>query len=426
MKIIIAGIGRVGLVTACCLADAGHHITGIEIDPDRLNLLNKGVSPFHEEGIDVLLKKGLSEGNIRFLASWPAKIDAEIVIIAVNTPTLDDGSSDLSRIYEIIENVKQSDSEQAILVMKSTVPPGTGKKLCKGLLRNSDLKYVSNPEFLRTGQGVYDWYNQSRIVIGATDLGAADKVQLLYANIKAPMVITDITSAEMIKCASNAFLAAKVSFINETADICDSVGANIDAVAHGMGLDHRIGPAFLQAGIGYGGSCLPKDIRALSHLAGEINCEARMLEATIKINEQRVPVIIKKLKQAMHELKGKKITLLGLAFKPGTDDVTDSPALRIAQALIKEQVTLTVYDPTAMANARLYLDEKVLCSKDLYLAADQANALIIATEWTDILRADWQKIRGNMHNPFLLVDGRNALNPDIIEKAGLKYIGIGR
>lgn len=426
MEIVITGIGRVGLVTACCLADAGHSVTGIEINENRLDQLNAGVNPFHEEGISTLLKKGLSGGNLRLLSMWPAKMDTDIVIITVNTPTLNDGSSDLSHIYEVIDQVRQSFSNRTILVMKSTVPPGTGDRLRKGPLGNSGFKYVSNPEFLRTGQGVYDWYHQSRIVIGAADSWAADKVRELYEGIEAPIVMTDITSAEMIKCASNSFLATKVSFINEIANICELVGADIDGVIRGLGFDPRIGPSYLQPGPGYGGPCLPKDARALEYLASSRDYSFTVLKGVIEANYKQQAIIVNKVIKALGNLKGKEVAVLGLAFKAGTDDIAEAPAIAIVNQLARRKANIRVYDPAAMQNAGTVLPDGVIFAPDLRTAVTGAQATILLTEWPEFINADWGTIKNWMVAPYIVLDCRNILVKNKLVKAGFDYSGIGR
>jgi UDPglucose 6-dehydrogenase len=426
MEIVVIGIGRVGLITACCLADAGHRVTGIEINVNNLKVINSGVIPYHESELDGLLKRGLQSGNLKFTAALPGSLKADIVMIAVNTPAMPDGNCDLSYVYTAVAQVRDALDGQTIMVMKSTVPPGTGVGLIKDYLQGMSITYVSNPEFLRAGQGVYDWYHPTRIVIGTNDERAADKLRLMYSRIEAPVLVTDITSAEMIKSASNAFLATKVSFINEIANICETVGANIDDVARGMGLDPRIGTAFLQAGLGYGGSCLPKDARALEALASSKSYDSKVLKAAIDANTRQRRFVVDKLKQLLGSLKGKEIALLGLAFKPGTDDVTEAPALDIARLLIAKGAKLRAYDPAAMDKSRALLPDSVVFAKNIYSATASAHAVILATEWPEFIQADWDKIKEAMVEPYGVVDGRNALPKEKLVAAGFKYVGVGR
>jgi UDPglucose 6-dehydrogenase len=426
MEVVVIGIGRIGAVAACCLADAGHSVTGIEINPSTLELINSGVIPYHEPELEGLLKHGLQTGNLKFAAALPGSLKADIVMIAVNTPAMPDGNCDLSYVYTAVTQVLDSITGPGIMAMKSTVPPGTGVSLMRDYLQGTPITYVSNPEFLRGGQGVYDWYHPTRIVIGTDDNRAADKLRLIYSGIGAPVLVTDITSAEMIKYASNTFLATKISFINEIANICETVGANIDDVARGMGLDPRIGPAFLQAGLGYGGSCLPKDATALDFLASSKGYDFKVLKAAIEANTTQRILIVNKLKQLLGSLKGKEIALLGLAFKPGTDDASQTPSLDIARLLITEGANLRAYDPMAMEKARALLPDSVVFAENIYSAIAGAHAVILATEWPEFIESDWDRIKKTMDAPYAVIDGRNALPKEKLVAIGFKYGGIGR
>jgi UDPglucose 6-dehydrogenase len=426
MEVVLIGIGRIGAVAACCLADAGHRVTGIEINTDNLELMNSGIVPYHEPGLKELLKRGLQAGNLKFAAALPGSLKADIVMIAVNTPAMPDGTCDLSYVYTAVAQVKDALDGPSVMVMKSTVPPGTGVRLIKSYLQGTQITYVSNPEFLRGGRGVYDWYHPDRIVIGTDDNEAADKVRHMYSGIEAPVVVTDITSAEMIKYASNTFLATKISFINEIANVCEAVGANIDDVARGMGLDPRIGPAFLQAGLGYGGHCLPKDAAALNSLASRKASDFKVLRAAIEANTSQRILVVNKLKQLLGSLKGKEIALLGLAFKPGTNDASQAPSLDIARLLIAEGAKLRAYDPAAMENARPLLPDGIAFAEDVYSATAGASAIILATEWPEFIEADWNRIKEAMVQPYAIVDGRNALPAERLINAGFKYSGVGR
>jgi len=426
MEVVVIGIGRVGAVAACCLADAGHRVTGIEISPTSLELMNSGVVPYHEPGLEGLLKHGLQKGNLKFAAVLPGSLKADIVMIAVNTPAMPDGTCDLSYVYTAVAQVRDALDGPTIMVMKSTVSPGTGVRLIKDYLQGTPITYVSNPEFLRGGQGVYDWYHPDRIVIGTDDNRAADKLRLMYSGIEAPVLVTDITSAEMIKCASNTFLATKISFINEIANICETVGANIDDVARGTGLDPRIGPAFLQAGLGYGGHCLPKDAAALNSLASSKGYDFKVLRAAIEVNIRQRILVVNKLKQLLGSLKGKEIALLGLAFKPGTSDASEAPSLDIARLLITEGANLRAYDPAAIKNARSLLPDGIVFAKDVYSAVAGACAIVLATEWPEFIEADWTRIRKTMVKPYAIIDGRNGLPAESLINAGFKYFGVGR
>ncbi|MFO7996477.1 MAG: UDP-glucose/GDP-mannose dehydrogenase family protein [Dehalococcoidia bacterium] len=426
MEVVVIGVGRIGSVAACCLANAGHIVTGIEVNPNNLQIMNSGAIPYHEPDLDGLLDSGLETSNLKFAAVLPGSFKADVVMIAVNTPAMADGSCDLSYIHAAVAQVRDALDGPTIMVMKSTVPPGTGMGLVKEYLQGTAITYVSNPEFLRGGRGVYDWNHPDRIVIGADDNRAADKVRLMYSGIQAPVLLTDITSAEMIKYASNTFLATKISFINEIANICDAVGANIDDVARGMGLDPRIGPAFLQAGLGYGGHCLPKDAAALNCLASSKGYDFRILRAAMEVNARQRTIVIDKLKQLLGSLKGKEIALLGLAFKPGTSDASEAPALDIARQLITEGAKIRAYDPAATENARSLLPDGAGFAEDVYSAAAGACAIVLTTEWPEFIEADWTRIKDAMVEPYAIVDGRNALPSDRLVAAGFKYSGVGR
>jgi len=426
VEVVVIGIGRIGSVAACCLAGAGHRVTGIEINTHNLELMNSGVVPYHEPELEELLKRGLQRGNLKFAAALPGSLKADIVMIAVNTPAMPDGTCDLSYVYTAVAQVRDTLDGPTIMVMKSTVPPGTGVGLTKDYLQGTQITYVSNPEFLRGGRGVHDWYHPDRIVIGTDSNQAADKVRLMYSGIEAPVVVTDITSAEMIKYASNTFLVAKISFINEIANICETVNANIDDVARGMGLDSRIGPAFLQAGLGYGGHCLPKDATALNSLASSKGYDFRVLRAAMEANARQRALVVTKLKHLLGSLKSKEVALLGLAFKPGTSDASEAPSLDIARLLIAEGAKLRSYDPAAMENARCLLPDGTIFAEDIYSATAGACAVVLATEWPEFVEADWPRIKKTMVKPYAIIDGRNALPKDKLIAIGFKYVGVGR
>ena len=426
MNITVIGAGYVGLVAACCLANSGHQVTCVEANEAKLRLLNHGTSPIEEKGIDQLLKQGMSSGKLTFVPSLPKPVQSDIIMITVGTPSLPSGAADLSYIYDIAAELADAVQHPLILVMKSSVPPGTGVKLVQRYFKNSPLSYVANPEFLREGQAIEDWYHPSRIVIGAEDNKIAEAVRQLYADIDAPVIVTDITSAETIKYAANAFLVTKISFINEIANLCEAAGANIDDVARGIGLDRRIGPDFLRAGLGYGGSCFPKDARALDFSALNKGYDFRLLKATIEVNTKQRILAVHKLKQLLGSLTGKEIVLLGLAFKPDTDDVREAPSLDIAYLLDEGGAKLHVYDPRAMENARPLLPSDITFAANIYSATAGANAVILVTEWQEFIEADWQAIKKQMKKPYLIFDGRNALPQDKLRALGFRYVGVGR
>lgn len=426
MNITIIGAGYVGLVAACCLASSGHRVTCVESDKTRLNLLNQGTSSIHEKGVGQLLKQGLSSSKLSFAPSLPKPLQADTVMITVGTPSLPSGAADLSYIYNIAAELRDTIQQPLILAMKSTVPPGTGVKLVQRYFNDSAISYVANPEFLREGQAIEDWYHPSRIIIGADNRQAAEKVCQLYSGIDAPILVTDVTSAETIKYAANAFLVTKISFINEIANLCEAINANIDDVAKGIGLDPRIGPDFLRAGLGYGGSCFPKDARALDFSALNQGYDFRLLKATIEVNTKQRILAVQKLKQLLNGLEGKEIALLGLAFKPDTDDIREAPSLDIAYLLCEEGARLRVCDPAAMETARPLLPSGVVFAPDIYSATAGANAIVLVTEWPEFIEADWQAIKKQMKKPYVIFDGRNALPQDKLTALGFKYVGVGR
>ncbi len=429
MNIYVIGIGRIGLVTACCLADAGHRVTGVEIDNDKLGKLNEGLNPILEEGIDILLKKTLAKETLKFVNAIPAGLKADAVILTVNTPPLPDGNLDLKQIYNVMNRVVESAASPLLVIMKSTVPPGTGRQIIERFLKGTQHTYVSNPEFLSEGKAVNDWYHPSRIVIGCEDISHLDEIREIYTGIEGEWVITDIVTAEIIKAASNAFLATKISFINEIADICENVGANVDDVAAGMGLDKRIGNSFLKAGLGFGGPCLYKDTRMLGNMARrkDRKADSVLIRAVINVNSNRTAQVIEKLKRHLHPLKGSNIGLLGITFKPDTNDITNSPALEIAGRLIKQGASLKLYDPAFNdSDAPVFRHARLKVVKDIYEAASSVNAIVLSTEWKEFIGADWPLIKQSMLPPYLIIDGRNALPQQKLINLGFKYVGMGR
>jgi UDPglucose 6-dehydrogenase len=426
MDIVVVGIGRVGLVTACCLSKSGHCVIGVEIDKNKVKRLNKGISPIHETGIEELLNSGLLSGRLTFSDHLPNPLKAEIAVVAVNTPSLLNADFDISSVHTAVQEIQQSARRPLVLLMKSTVPPGTGNRPRERYLKGKAITYVAQPEFFREGQAVNDWFYPSRIVIGRSDSQAVKKVRRLFSDIEAPILVTDIASAEMMKVVANAFLATKISFINEVAGFCEVVGANIDDVVKGIALDPRIGDAFLQPGLGYGGSCFPKDIEAIDSLSEKNAYEFKMLKATISVNKRQRFLAVHKLERALNGLEGKTIALLGLAFKPNTDDVREAPSIYIAHLLHEEGAKLRVYDPVAMKNAEPLLPKGTVFARDIYSATAGANAVVLVTEWQEFIKADWKAIKKGMSEPYVILDGRNALPQKKQQAMGFKYIGVGR
>lgn len=429
MKVTILGLGYVGLVAAAGSADVGHEVLGVDVNQKKVQALQNGRVPFYEPGLSELVKQGLSNRTLRF--STPediAELNTDIVMIAVGTPSLSNGAADLSQVKSALKWVIENTVRPVVIVMKSTVPPGTGRKLTNIYLSNSTLEhqYVSNPEFLREGQALKDWYNPDRIVIGSESTEATEKVRKLYANIDAPVVTTNTTTAEMIKYAANAFLATKISFINEIANLCDLTGADIDGVTKGIALDPRIGPSFLKAGIGYGGSCFPKDVRALDFLSTVNGHSFELLKAVINVNNRQRLLPVQILKRELSSLSGKTIGVLGLAFKPNTDDTREAPSLDIIRLLIDEGTQVKAYDPMVKYLPKQHAHPDVTLASDAYDALNGCEALMLCTEWDEFLNLDWMKVRQHMKKPYLVVDGRNCLVPEVLRENGFLYYGIGR
>ena len=416
----VVGVGWVGLVTATCFAELGHPVVAVDVDTAKVEALRRGEVPMHEPGIDELLSRNAE--RLTFTTEIAdALAAARLLFVCVDTPPTYSGDADLSRVQAVVARVR-ADGEHA-LVMKSTVPAGTGRAIRRDL---PDIAYVSCPEFLKEGSAVDDFLHPERVVIGADpgDEWAAGAVAAVYEPLGGELVRTDVASAEMIKLASNAFLATKISFINEIANVSEEVGADVAEVARGMGLDKRIGRSFLRAGIGYGGSCFPKDVSSLKQLAGNTGYHFQLLTAVIEVNELQKRRVLKKLEKHLGALAGRTVALLGLAFKPDTDDMREASSLVLASRLEGEGATVRGYDPVAEKPARELLP-KVEFRESLEDALDGADAAILVTEWPEFAEADWASLRDRMANP-LLIDGRNFLDPEKVREAGFTYEGIGR
>jgi UDPglucose 6-dehydrogenase len=432
----ILGAGYVGLVTGVCLASLGHRVTIRDIDQAKIDALNAGRAPIHEPGLDDLLAQ--HRERLAFTLDMAALVrDGRLLFVAVGTPPTHSGDADLSSVRTVIDDLARLGAEpDHTLIMKSTVPPGTGSRLraeldARGL---PHVGYVSNPEFLREGSAITDFMRPDRIVLGADDpspdgspatatASSGDRVAALYGPLGAPIVRTSVTSAEMIKYASNAFLATKISFINEIANVCEEVGADVDVVARGMGLDARIGPHFLRAGIGYGGSCFPKDVAALKQVAGNSGYHFQLLTAVVEVNELQKRRVIGKLKKHLDSLEGKIVALLGLTFKPNTDDMRESASLVLAARLLAEGARVRAYDP--VVGDQLDNLPGVDFCPTAEAALDGADAAVLVTEWPQLVSLDWPALVSTMRQP-LVVDGRNALDADLLRSAGYVYWGVGR
>jgi UDPglucose 6-dehydrogenase len=421
-KVGIFGAGWVGLVTGVCFAELGHDVVIRDVVPEKIESLRRGDVPFHEEEVPQLLQRNAS--RLTYTLDINDVVDCEFLFVCVDTPPTYSGDADLSRVWTVVDELPELPG-RPILVMKSTVPVGTGEKVRAGLdQRGLDhVAYVSNPEFLAEGRAVADFMEPDRVVIGSYDEADGDAVAGLYASIEGPIVRTDVNSAEMIKLAANAFLMTRISFINEIANVCEATGADVVQVAEGIGLDHRLGPHFLRAGIGYGGSCFPKDSLALKQLASNSGYHFQLLSAVIEVNELQKRRVIGKLKRHLGVLRGKNVALLGLAFKPNTDDMRDAPSIVLASRLLAEGVEVRAWDPVVTTGEKLPKGVDVVAS--IAEAIRGADAAVIVTEWDELKGLASAETRTAMANP-LIIDGRNLLDPEETRRAGFAYEGIGR
>ena len=428
-RISVVGVGYVGLVTAACFSDLGNTVIALDIDENRIAGLKRGEMPIYEPGLEEMVQRNMQAGRLIFTTSYKeALTDCEFIFICVGTPSGVDGEADLKYVESAAHSIAKNMQAPIIVINKSTVPVGTGDWVAD-LIRDAqpkpiDFQVVSCPEFLREGVAIADFMSPHRTVLGSTSREAADKVAQLHLPLRSPIVITDLRTAEMIKYASNAFLATKISFINEIADICESLGADVKEVAAGMGFDPRIGKQFLDAGLGYGGSCFPKDVKALVYMAEEMGHEARILNSVMQVNGERRNILIERLRQLIGNLKGHRVGLLGLAFKANTDDMRDAPSIDIAEELLAAGAKVSAFDPVAMENAKKLLP-KVEMAKDAYELATGTDALLVVTEWNEFKNLDLERIRDSMQQPIIL-DGRNIYQPEVMNSIGFTYFGVGR
>jgi len=432
MNIGIIGMGYVGLVTAACFAEFGVFVTCIDKDKKRIRSLKEGFIPFFEPGLEEFVQRNIKQGRLTFSTDIAEAVRSSLVIfIAVGTPPRGDGTADLKYVEEVAKEIASNLNGYRVIVTKSTVPVGTGDRIRKIVSKHRkeqvDFDIVSNPEFLREGSAIEDFMRPNRVVIGANSAQAISIMKDLYKPlylIETPFVITNIESAELIKYASNSFLAMKISFINEIANLCEKVGADVHMVAKGMGLDQRINPKFLHPGPGYGGSCLPKDTLALLKMAEEHGVDLGIVDATIRANERQQDSITKKIKDAMGPIKGKTIAILGLSFKPNTDDVREAPSLNIIKQLLKEKAKIRAYDPVSMKSTQSILPDITYC-KDPYDAVKDANALVIVTEWNQFRNLELDKLKRLLKEPYFF-DLRNIYEPQKLKDKGFKYYCVGR
>ena len=429
MKLTIIGTGYVGLVSGTCFAEVGHHVICVDNDANKVKMLQGGGIPIYEPGLEELVQKNVAAGRLKFTNSTAEGVEkSDVIFIAVPTPPQPDGSVDLSYIERVARDIAAAMTSYKIVVDKSTVPVKTGEKVSETIKRYCPAKVefdvVSNPEFLREGFAVGDLMNPDRVVIGVRSQRPVAAMKEIYTPFKAPIIVTDINSAELIKHAANSFLALKISYINAIATICEAAGANVQEVAHGIGLDERIGRRFLNAGIGFGGSCFPKDLSAFIKISEQVGYDFKLLKEVQRINADQMERFLKKITDTLWVLKDKKIGVLGLAFKQNTDDIRSSPAIDLCQRMLKDGATLRVHDPKAMDKARALLPN-VTYVDDMNAVADGCDALVVATEWDEFKQLDLARAKKGLTHPILF-DGRNLFDPATLEKLGWIYKSVGR
>lgn len=432
-KLCVIGLGYVGLVTASCFASLGHQVTGVDKCQNKLDILKKGTLPFYEPDLEQLLKQGLENNLLAFTGDVSQAVEqSEIIFICVGTPPDEKGRADMSQVEEVAREIAPNIKSRMLIVEKSTVPVGTAERITQTISlvnggKGFPFAVASNPEFLREGSAVADFLHPDRIVLGVDSNWSRLLLQELYAGFDCPILTTDTTTAELIKYASNTFLAMKISFANLVANICERAGADINLVADGMGYDRRIGRAFLNAGAGYGGSCFPKDVKAFAATAAALGIDNTLIKEVNRINEKRIDFIMEKIKDALWVVKNKKIAVLGLAFKQNTDDIRESPGIKLIRELVKDGSKVACYDPRAMHNAAPELSslkDSLTLAATPYDAADKADALVFMTEWPEFLQLDFSQIRQLMRTP-VIIDGRNMLPSAKLEQLGFIYNGIG-
>ena len=429
-KICVVGTGYVGLVTGTCFADLGNQVRCLDINEETIQNLKQGIMPIYEPGLEQVVEQNQKAGRLIFTTDYEQALeDVELIFIAVGTPSGVDGEADLQYVRASAESVADIVDHPIVIVNKSTVPVGTGDWVAEIIKKRRggkplEFSVVSNPEFLREGSAVNDFMQPDRIVLGSENPDAAQQVAQLYKALRCPVVITDLRTAEMIKYASNAFLATRISFINEIANMCEELGADVTQVALGMGYDNRIGMAFLDAGLGWGGSCFPKDVKALAHMAVLHGTHPQLLQAVMDINRNQRHRLVYKLRKALGTFSEKTIGVLGLSFKPNTDDIREAPALEIIHLLQNEGATIRAYDPQAMENVAAEMPRVVLCG-DPYTVAEGADALILATDWNEFKQINFDRIHPTMRQPIIM-DGRNLWDPEILREKGFTYYGVGR
>jgi UDPglucose 6-dehydrogenase len=429
-KICVIGTGYVGLVTGVCFADLGNDVTCLDVDPERIEKLRQGIMPIYEPGLEEIVLQNVHSGRLKFSLDYHESLEGvDFAFIAVGTPSGVDGEADLQYVRVAAEAIADIAKNPLVIVNKSTVPVGTGDWVAEIIQKRRggqpmDFAVVSNPEFLREGSAINDFMQPDRVVLGSFNRDAANKVATLYHSLRCPILITDLRTAEMIKYASNAFLATRISFINEIANMCEELGADVREVAVGMGLDKRIGPAFLDAGIGWGGSCFPKDVKALAHMAVLHGTHPQLLQAVMEINRNQRRRAVMRLRRSLGSLNDKVIGVLGLSFKPNTDDIRDSPSLEIIHLLQNEGASVKAYDPQAMELAHTMLPHVSLCENP-YAVAEGCDGLVLATMWNEFKHLDFARIHDLMRTPVIM-DGRNLWDGEELKQMGFTYFGIGQ
>lgn len=432
MHIAVIGTGYVGLVSGACFAEFGVDVTCVDVDESKIEKLNSGIIPIYEPGLDTIVKKNEAAGRLHFTTDITSAVkQASVVFLAVGTPPRPDGTPDMSYYRQAALDVALALDGYTVLVTKSTVPVGTGKWLREFVTENApagtEFGVASNPEFLREGAAITDFMRPDRVVIGTNDERSIEIMKELYRPlylIETPIVITSLEAAELTKYAANAFLATKITFINEVANLCDAIGCDVHDVARGMGMDNRIGRKFLHPGPGYGGSCFPKDTRALTTVADQFGVETRIVDAVIEANERQRDAMIPKIEKLVGDLAGKRIGMLGLSFKPETDDMRESPAINIVKSLITKGATVKAFDPVAMDESRHYIED-IEYATDEYDAASGADVLVIVTEWNQFRALDMERLKGLLKAPRI-ADLRNIYEPAEMREMGFEYVGVGR
>jgi UDPglucose 6-dehydrogenase len=430
VNICVVGTGYVGLVTGAVFADLGNDVVCVDKVRAKIDSLKAGRMPIYEPGLEEMVARNVDDGRLTFTTDLPAGVrQSEVIFIAVGTPPRDTGETDLSHVEAVAAEIGRTMDRYKVVVNKSTVPVGTGELVREVVARHQptpiEFDVVSNPEFLREGSAIEDTLRPDRIVIGALSQPAAMRLVELYAPLERPMIITDLPSAEVIKYASNAFLAAKISFINAIANVCEAAGADVTQVMKGMGLDDRIGAAFLQAGLGYGGSCFPKDVDSLIHTAGRLGYDFRLLKSVVDINRERAPRLVETIRKVLSPLDGKTVAVLGLAFKPNTDDMREAKSVEVIEQLQAAGATVRAYDPVATDNARALLPAGVTYSASPYEAAQDADAVVLVTEWNEFKFINLERLRRVLRRRVIF-DGRNIWEPERMRRLGFEYYSIGR